>query len=151
MSNPDPPQRAQPGGKNLGDYRSILSGTSQNIAGLAIAGVAQFVANVLISRTLGESPFGIVTVLTQAMFVLSFATRFGMDMAVLRDVAIDVGEGRYGRIRMHVGRATWIALGVSSGFALLMVVFADGFLDLFSVDEGFRPGLAVCAAVALPG
>jgi O-antigen/teichoic acid export membrane protein len=151
MSNPDPPQRAQPAGKNLGDYRSILSGTSQNIAGLAIAGVAQFVANVLISRTLGESPFGIVTVLTQAMFVLSFATRFGMDMAVLRDVAIDVGEGRYGRIRMHVGRATWIALGVSSGFALLMVVFADGFLDLFSVNEEFRPGLAVCAAVALPG
>ena len=151
MSNSDPSQRARPAGKDLGDYRSILSGTSQNIAGLAIAGVAQFVANVLISRTLGESSFGIVTVLTQAMFVLSFATRFGMDMAVLRDVAIDVGEGKFGRIRIQVGRATWIALGVSSGFALLMVVFSDDFLDLFSVNEEFRPGLAVSAALALPG
>jgi O-antigen/teichoic acid export membrane protein len=151
MSNSDPTERAQSAGKDLGDYRSILSGTSQNIAGLAIAGLAQFVANVLVSRTLGESPFGVVTVLTQAMFVLSFATRFGMDMAVLRDVAIDAGQKRYGRIRMHVGRATWIALGVSSGIALLMVVFSDGFLDLFSVSEEFRPGLAISAAVALPG
>ena len=151
MSNSDPTSRAGSSGKNLGDYRSILSGTSQNIAGLVIAGVAQFVANVLISRTLGESPFGVVTVLTQAMFVLSFATRFGMDMAVLRDVAIDVGQGRYGRIRTHVGRATWIALGVSSAIAVVMVVFADAFLDLFSVNQEFRPGLAVVTALALPG
>ena len=151
MSDSDPTKRAGPAGKDLGDYRSILSGTSQNIAGLAIAGVAQFVANVLISRTLGESSFGVVTVLTQAMFVLSFATRFGMDMAVLRDVAIDAGERRHGRIRMHVGRATWIALGVSSGIALLMVVFSGAFLDLFSVNEEFRPGMAAAAAVALPG
>jgi len=151
MSDSDFTKRADSAGKDLGDYRSILSGTSQNIAGLVIAGIAQFVANVLISRTLGESPFGVVTVLTQAMFVLSFATRFGMDMAVLRDVAIDVGESRFGRIRMHVGRATWIALGVSSGIALLLVVFSEAFLDLFSVGDEFRPGMAVAAALALPG
>ncbi|MGH2699975.1 MAG: oligosaccharide flippase family protein [Actinomycetota bacterium] len=150
MSNSDPMTPAAPR-KELGDYRSILSGTSQNIVGLVVAGVAQFVANVLISRTLGESSFGVVTVLTQAMFVLSFATRFGMDMAVLRDVAIDIGERRYGRIRMHVGRATWIALGVSSGIGLLLVVFSDAFLDVFSVGREFRPGLAIAAAVALPG
>ncbi|MGH2751558.1 MAG: oligosaccharide flippase family protein [Actinomycetota bacterium] len=151
MSTSDPAARAGAERKDLGDYRNILSGTSQNIIGLVIAGVAQFVANVLISRTLGESPFGVVTVLTQAMFVLSFATRFGMDMAVLRDVAIDVGAGRFDRIRTHVSRATWIALGVSSFIALLLVVFSNAFLDLFSVSFEFRPGLAVAAAVALPG
>jgi O-antigen/teichoic acid export membrane protein len=151
MSESEPVERAGAPAKDLTDYRSILSGTSQNIVGLVIAGVAQFVANVLISRTLGESPFGVVTILTQAMFVLSFATRFGMDMAVLRDVAIDVGESKYDRIRVHVGRATWIALGVSSGIALLLVVFADAFLDVFSIGEQFRPGLAASAALALPG
>ncbi|MGH2736825.1 MAG: oligosaccharide flippase family protein [Actinomycetota bacterium] len=149
MSTSEPAAPVQP--KQLGDYRSILSGTSQNIVGLVVAGVAQFVANILISRTLGDAPFGIVTVMTQAIFVLSFATRAGMDMAVLRDVAIDVGQHKFDRIRVHVGRATWIALGVSTAIGALLVAFGDAFLDVFSVDEEFRGGLAPAAAVALPG
>ena len=150
MSSTDPTSSPQLG-KDLGDYRNILSGTSQNVVGLVVAGIAQFVANVLVSRTLGEAPFGVVTVLTQAMFVLSFATRFGMDMAVLRDVAIDIGENKYGRIRVHVSRATAIGTGVSVAIAALLVVFQDSVLDVFSVGAEFRANLMIYAALALPG
>ena len=104
---------------NGGDHLRILSGTSQNVLGIVIAAVATFAANILLSRTLGASGFGVVTLVTQGAFVLSFATRAGMDMAVLRDVAIDVGQGRWGRVRVPVARATLPApaamlIGVSS-------------------------------------
>ncbi|HEX2295449.1 MAG TPA: hypothetical protein VHN37_09085, partial [Actinomycetota bacterium] len=81
------------------DYRNILSGTSQNVAGIAVAAVATLASNLLISNTLGREAFGVVTVVTQAAFVASFATRAGMDMAVLRDVAVETGVGRLDRIR----------------------------------------------------
>ncbi|HEY7874262.1 MAG TPA: hypothetical protein VIG64_03975, partial [Actinomycetota bacterium] len=71
------------------DYLSILSGTSQNIVGIVIAAVATFAANILISNALGRTAFGVVTIVTQGAFVISFATRAGMDMAVLRDVAVE--------------------------------------------------------------
>ena len=63
-------------GANQGqnDYRTILSGASQNIVGIVIAALATFAAQILISRALGRAAFGIVTVATQAAFVLSFAT-----------------------------------------------------------------------------
>nr|MBA3431862.1 hypothetical protein [Actinomycetota bacterium] len=82
-----------------GDYLSILSGTSQNIVGIVIAAIATFASNILLTRTLGPAGFGVVTVFTQAAFVSSFATRAGMDMAVLRDVAVETGVGRYNMIR----------------------------------------------------
>lgn len=37
------------------DYLSILSGTSQNIAGIAISSIATFETNLLISNNLGPS------------------------------------------------------------------------------------------------
>ena len=40
-----------------GDFLTILSGTSQNVVGIVVAAIAQLLANVLISRTLGESGF----------------------------------------------------------------------------------------------
>ncbi|MFN2388346.1 MAG: hypothetical protein ABR575_01880, partial [Actinomycetota bacterium] len=76
------------------DRLKILAGAGQNVVGLVVAGVATLGAQVLLSRRLGPHGFGLVTVLTQAAFVLSFATRAGMDMAVLRDVAVDDGTGR---------------------------------------------------------
>src|SRR3990170_1040641 len=92
-----------------GDYVNILSGTSQNVVGIAVAAVATLVVQLLISNTLGTEAFGVVTVLTQAAFVVSFATRAGMDMAVLRDVAVEVGVNRWAHIRTPVARA--VAIG----------------------------------------
>lgn len=140
----------QPQAKPLGDYRNILSGTSQNVVGIVIAGAATFAANVLLTRTLLEEGFGTVTVMTQAAFVLSFATRAGMDMAVLRDVAVEAGINRWDRIRVPVARATLIATAVSVAVAAALVLAKGSVLALFSIEEADGKWLVESAAVGLP-
>jgi O-antigen/teichoic acid export membrane protein len=102
------------------------------------------------ARTLESGGFGIVTMMTQAAFVLSFATRAGMDMAVLRDVAMEVGVHGYGRIRVPVARATVIAALVSTVVAVLGVVFADQIRSLFSIDDDSGRWVVEAACAGLP-
>ena len=132
------------------DHLSILSGTSQNVLGIAIAAVATLAAQVVMTRVLGKEGFGVVTVITQAAFVISFATRAGMDMAVLRDVAIEAGEDRWGRIRVPVARAAAIAATVSAVVALLAYFGADQVRDLFSISDRLGAGVVEAAALGLP-
>jgi O-antigen/teichoic acid export membrane protein len=136
--------------RDLGDYINILSGTSQNIVGIAVAALATFGANILLSRTLGTSSFGIVTVMTQAAFVLSFATRAGMDMAVLRDVAVDVGVDHPERVRTPVARAALIAAAVSAVAALAVTAGAPFVRNVFSIDSSRHPLVVEAAAAGLP-
>ncbi|HVF52010.1 MAG TPA: polysaccharide biosynthesis C-terminal domain-containing protein [Actinomycetota bacterium] len=132
------------------DYRNILSGTSQNVLGIAIAALATFAVQILMTNTLGAEAFGMVTVATQAAFVLSFATRAGMDMAVLRDVAVEAGVGRHAFIRAKVARSVAIAVGVSTLFALAGVLGAGGVRDLFSIDDATGRYVVEVAALGLP-
>ena len=118
--------------------------------GIVIAALATFVAQILISNVLGAEGFGVVTVLTQAAFVVSFATRAGMDMAILRDVAVEVGESRFDRIRVPVARAVAIA-GVVSTLVAAIWFFASGsVLDLFSIPDDLGEHAAEAAALGLP-
>ena len=132
------------------DTRTILSGTAQNVVGIAIAALATFASNLLISNVLGRTAFGVVTVVTQAAFVLSFATRAGMDMAVLRDVAIETGQGRPERIRTPVARATLIATLVSTLAALAAWAVASGIRTLFSIEGDVGRYVVEAAVVGLP-
>ncbi len=136
--------------RDLGDYINILSGTSQNVVGIAVAALATFGANILLSRTLGTSAFGIVTVMTQAAFVLSFATRAGMDMAVLRDVAVEVGIDHRERVRTPVARAALIAGVVSLLAAVAVAAAAPAVRTLFSIDSTSHPWVVEAAAAGLP-
>lgn len=138
------------GADNSADYLTILSGASQNLVGLVVAALATFGAQVLITRTLGPAGFGAVTVLTQAAFVLSFATRSGMDMAVLRDVAIETGRGRLAFVRSPVVRAVAIAGAVSLAGALVVVVAADTVRTAFSLDPERSRWAVEAAAAGLP-
>lgn len=143
---------SHPGGvrADRADYLNILSGTSQNVAGIVIAGVATIGANLLMARVLGTAGFGIVTVVTQAVFVASFATRAGMDMAVLRDVAVDVGAGSTERIRAVVARAALIAVVVSAIVAASAAIVAPELRDLLSIDDGSGRWAIEAAALGLP-
>jgi O-antigen/teichoic acid export membrane protein len=132
------------------DYINILSGTGQNIVGIVIAAIATFAANLLMSNVLGPDGFGVVTVMTQAAFVLSFATRAGMDMAVLRDVAVEVGVGRRDKIRSPVARAVLIATAVSTLVALAAVAGADSVRSLFSIPSSLGKYVVEAAALGLP-
>jgi O-antigen/teichoic acid export membrane protein len=132
------------------DRLTILSGTGQNILGLAAFVVATFATNVLISRALGPSALGTVTLATQFAFVAAAATRFGMDMAAVRLVAIDLGRGEPGRVRGVLSRAAAIAAVVSVAVAVPVFVGASSVASLFGV--GGQTGTAAfrAAALALP-
>ena len=101
-------------------------------------------------RTLGPDGFGVVTVMTQAAFVTSFLTRAGMDMAVLRDVAIEAGAGRWDRIRVPVARAVAVATVASTLAGALAYVFADEIRSVFSIDDELGRYAVEAAALGLP-
>ena len=71
-------------------------------------------------------------------------------MAVLRDVAIEVGVDRRDRIRAPVARAASIAFAVSLVAAVITFVFADQLLDAFSIEGSQGRWVIQAAAVGLP-
>jgi O-antigen/teichoic acid export membrane protein len=134
--------------EQFGDHLTILSGTGQNIVGLAVFVLATLGTNVLISRVLGASALGIVTLASQFAFVAGAATRFGMDMAAVRRVAIDVGKGEPGRVRAVMTRAVAIAGVVSLAVGLAVFFGAGAIARAFGSPEARNAFRA--AALALP-
>src|SRR5437899_1406986 len=134
--------------ERFGDHLTILSGTGQNIAGLGVFVAATFATNVLISRafgTSGPSALGTVTLATQFAFIGGAATRFGMDMAAVRRVAIDVGKGEPGRVRAVLNRAAAIAALVSLAAGVAVFVGASGLARAFSLPSGGRQAFRAAA------
>ncbi len=132
--------------ERFGDHLTILSGTGQNIVGLAIFVVASLATNVLISRALGAAALGVVTLATQIAFVGGAAARFGMDMAAVRRVAIDVGRGEPGLARPVVVRAVAISAVASAAVALAVFVATSPLAE----GMGSAPLVFRAAALALP-
>lgn len=108
------------------DRLTILAGTGQNIVGLAVFVIGSFGMNILIARAFGKesAALGLITLATQLAFVAGAATRFGMDMAAVRRVAVEVGRGEPGRVRAVVRMAATIALVASAVVAAVVFVAA---------------------------
>ncbi len=137
-----------------GDQAAILAGTAQNIVGLGVFVLATFAANVLISRSFGggaagAEALGVVTLATQFAFIGAAATRFGMDMAAVRRIAIEVGAERHGRVRGIGLRALGVA-GVASALAAVVVFAFAGPLAREFTDEAGAKAAIQAAALALP-
>ncbi|HEX2089621.1 MAG TPA: polysaccharide biosynthesis C-terminal domain-containing protein [Actinomycetota bacterium] len=133
------------------DRVRILAGAGQNLLGLLIFVVATLGTNVLISRAFGRegpSALGVITLATQFAFVGAAATRFGMDMAAVRRVAIDVGRGEGGRARAVVIRAAAVAGAVSVVVGLVVLLGAPQLARVFGAPDGVDAFRA--AALALP-
>jgi O-antigen/teichoic acid export membrane protein len=83
--------------------------------------------------------------------VLGFFSRVGMDMAAVREVAIEVGGGRPGRVRGIVARASAIAAIASVAVGAIVFVVAEPLAEAFAADRvadataAFRAG-----ALAIP-
>jgi O-antigen/teichoic acid export membrane protein len=139
------------GGGRSSDHLTLLAGTGQNIAGLAVFVTASLATSILISHVLGPSALGVVTLTTQFAFVAGAGTRFGMDMASVRRVAIDVGKGEPGRSRSVVRHAALIAAAVSLPVALAVFAGASTLADKFLGHAG-EGGVRAFqgAALALP-
>ena len=133
------------GGDGARDRLTILAGTGQNVIGLGVFVIASFGMNILIAQAFGEgsAAFGQITVATQLAFVVGAATRFGMDMAAVRRVAIEIGQAAGGRIRAIVRIAVMIALVVSAVVALIAFVFAGPLASLMGAPTGAYRAAAV--------
>ena len=136
--------------ERFADQRDILSGAGQNVVGLVAGIAATFAIQVLMTRTLGAALFGIVTVAAQIAFVGAAATRFGMDMASVRLVAILVGRGERGRLRPLVARAVVIAAAVSVVAALGLLLVAGPVARILSTRPELAKSAVQAAALALP-
>ncbi|MFM8944221.1 MAG: polysaccharide biosynthesis C-terminal domain-containing protein [Actinomycetota bacterium] len=136
------------------DRRTLLAGTAQNVVGLVVYVLGTFGANVLVARAFGgeaagATALGIVTLATQFAFVAAAGTRFGMDMAAVRDVAIEAGRGDGARIRGIVDRALGVAALGSVVVAVPVFLAAPWLGARFSDQAGAATALR-WAAVALP-
>jgi hypothetical protein len=136
------------------DFKTLAAGTAQNIIGLVIFVVGTFGANILISRAFGANgpvALGIVTLGTQFAFIAAAGTRFGMDMASVRYVAIEVGAGHPGRVRPVVTRAAIIAGTASVVLAVLTFAVAGPIGRALGADTPDDTVAAIRAgAIAIP-
>jgi O-antigen/teichoic acid export membrane protein len=137
-------------GDDRRDRRIILGNTGQNVLGLAIGALATFAGQVIITRRLGDEGFGVVTLTTQFAFIAATATRFGMDVANVRLVAILAGRGQLARGPGLVRRAVAIAAAVSIPVGLAVFVLAPWLADLFSARPDAAEDAFRAAAVAIP-
>jgi O-antigen/teichoic acid export membrane protein len=137
-------------GDDRRDRRIILGNTGQNVLGLAIGALATFAAQVIITRRLGDEGFGVVTLTTQFAFIAATATRFGMDVANVRLVAILAGRGQLARGPGLVRRAVAIAAAVSIPVGLAVFLLAPWLADLFSARPDAAEDAFRAAAVAIP-
>jgi O-antigen/teichoic acid export membrane protein len=124
------------------DQRTLLSGTAVNVAGLVAGVVAAYGVQVLVGRQLGAGGLGLVTVAVQVAFVAAAGSRFGMDLASVREVAIGVGAGGAGHLRSLVHRCALIA-----GAASILVA---GLVAALSPLTGGNQATVAAAAVSIP-
>ncbi len=132
------------------DHRVIVGQTGQNVLGLGIGAVATFVAQVLITNALGDQAFGVVTLTTQAAFIAAAATRFGMDVANVRLVAILDGRGEVARARGLVRRSVAIATAVSVPLAAAAFLSAGWLAERFTAVPALAEPAFRAAAVTVP-
>ncbi len=137
--------------ERFGDERTILAGTGQATIGLAVAILATFGTQVLITRVQGAEVFGVVTLAAEGAVVLAYFSRVGMDMASVRRVAIEMGQGGSSRVRGVVSRA----VGISAIAGVIVAIAA--FLSAESAAKALAPdrvGAATdafrAAALAVP-
>jgi O-antigen/teichoic acid export membrane protein len=109
--------------------RTLLSGTAANVVGLCVGVAAALGTQILLGRTLLPGAFGIVTVAVQVAFVASAGSRFGMDMAAVRLVAIGRGAEAAAHLRSLVDRCALVAFAASVLLAAVLAASAPLFGD----------------------
>jgi O-antigen/teichoic acid export membrane protein len=104
----------------MSEERTLLAGTAANVLGLLVGVAAAFGVQILLGRSLVPGGFGLVTVAVQVAFVASAGSRFGMDMAAVRFVAIGRGAAAADHLLSLVDRCVLAAFGASALVALLL-------------------------------
>jgi O-antigen/teichoic acid export membrane protein len=108
----------------VSEERTLLTGTAVNVVGLVAGVLAALGVQILLGHALEPGAFGLVTVAVQVAFVASAGSRFGMDMAAVRLVAIGRGAGRVDNLRSLVERCALVALAASLVVAVLLAAMS---------------------------
>jgi O-antigen/teichoic acid export membrane protein len=123
----------------VSDERTLFTGTALNVVGLVAGVLAALGVQVLLGHALAPGAFGLVTVAVQVAFVASAGSRFGMDMAAVRLVAIGRGARNAALLRSLVERCALVALVASVVVAGLLAATAP-------VYGGYTRVIALAAA-----
>jgi O-antigen/teichoic acid export membrane protein len=108
----------------VNDERTLAAGTALNVVGLCAGIAAALGTQILLGRTLLPGAFGVVTVAVQVAFVAAAGSRFGMDMAAVRLVAIGRGAAEQDHLRSLVNRCAAVAFAASVAVVALLVAAA---------------------------
>ena len=108
----------------MSDERTLIAGTAANVVGLLVGVAAAVGVQILLGRSLVPGAFGLVTVAVQVAFVASAGSRFGMDLAAVRLVAIGRGACATDHLRSLVERCVLVAFAASVGLAALLALAA---------------------------
>jgi O-antigen/teichoic acid export membrane protein len=130
----------------VSEERTILSGTAVNVVGLVAGVLAAVGVQILLGHALEPGAFGLVTVAVQVAFVASAGSRFGMDMAAVRLVAIGRGASSVDNLRSLVERCALIALAASVLVAALLAASAplyEGYARVIALASLSVPFIAV--------
>jgi O-antigen/teichoic acid export membrane protein len=90
------------------------------VIGLGVGVAAALGVQILLGRALLPGGFGLVTVAVQVAFVAAAGSRFGMDMAAVRLVAIGRGANAVENLRSLVDRCAFVAFAASFLVAALL-------------------------------
>jgi O-antigen/teichoic acid export membrane protein len=126
----------------VSEERTLLTGTAVNVVGLVAGVLAALGVQILLGHALEPGEFGLVTVAVQVAFVASAGSRFGMDMAAVRLVAIGRGAGRVDYLRNLVERCALVALAASIVVAALLAATSP-------LYEGYTRVIAL-ASIGVP-
>ena len=113
----------------MSEERTLLAGTGANVIGLAAGVAAALGVQILLGHALVPGAFGLVTVAVQVAFVAAAGSRFGMDVAAIRLVAISRGAGQTDHLRSLVDRCAGIALAASVVVAIVVAATAPLYDD----------------------
>lgn len=113
----------------MSEERALFTGTALNVVGLVGGVLAALAVQIVLGQGLPPGGFGLVTVAVQVAFVAAAGSRFGMDMAAIRLVAIGRGAHATGSLRSLVERCAGVALLASillaAGVAATAPLYGD--------------------------
>jgi O-antigen/teichoic acid export membrane protein len=130
----------------VSEERTVLTGTAVNVVGLVAGVLAALGVQILLGHALPPGGFGLVTLAVQVAFVAAAGSRFGMDMAAIRLVAIGRGADAVGNLRSLVERCALLALGASVVLAVLLAATSplyDRYSRVIALAAASLPLIAV--------
>jgi O-antigen/teichoic acid export membrane protein len=133
----------------VSEERTLLTGTAANVLGLCVGVGAALGTQILLGRTLVPGAFGVVTVAVQVAFVASAGSRFGMDMASVRLVAIGRGADAAGHLRSLVDRCALVALAASIALAAVLAASSPLFGEYARPIALAAPGIPFIALTSV--